>query len=196
MDQSHWLLDWLWLASNRSYLFCFHTHSHKNDWKITHQKCIFSCCFCYNIFALSGPNHNLDLLLMRIYCKHTRASKKSYLGGKFPGSNVKNLPAAFGGQTIFYPGASSLGTFAIFKLSAPILEGGGTHFTLGSVHFWPFLLRELQGGVKKFSAALPRRHPRVASPPYFFTSGVNRKKFFTQGCTPPLPTPLPMYDRY
>ena len=69
MDQSHWLLDWLWLASNRSYLFCFHTHSHKNDWKITHQKCIFSCCFCYNIFALSGPNHNLDLLLMRMYCK-------------------------------------------------------------------------------------------------------------------------------
>ena len=92
-------------------------------------------------------------------------------------------------------GASSLGTFAIFKLSAPILEGGGTHFTLGSVHFSPFLLRELQGRVKKFSAALPRRHPREAAPPYFFTSGVDQKNFFTQGCTPPLPPLCPCMMR-
>ena len=107
-------------------------------------------------------------------------------------SKICRPPSAAG--KFFTWGASSLGTFAIFKLSAPILEGGGTHFTLGSVHFSPFLLRELQGRVKKFSAALPRRHPREAAPPYFFTSGVDQKKFFTQGCTPPLPPPLPMYD--
>ena len=100
-------------------------------------------------------------------------------------SKICRPPSAAG--KFFTWGASSLGTFAIFKLSAPILEGGGTHFTLGSVHFSPFLLRELQGRVKKFSAALPRRHPREAAPPYFFTSGVDQKNFFTQGCTPPLP---------
>ena len=48
----------------------------------------------------------------------------------------------------------------------------------GSVHFWPFLLRELQGGVKKFLAALLRRHPWEAPPPYFFTSGVDQKSPF------------------
>ena len=100
-------------------------------------------------------------------------------------SKICRPPSAAG--KFFTWGASSLGTFAIFKLSAPILEGGGTHFTLGSVHFSPFLLRELQGRVKKFSAALPRRHPREAAPPYFFTSGVDQKNFFTQGCTTPLP---------
>ena len=66
---------------------------------------------------------------------HTRASKKSYLGGKFPGSNVKNLSAAFGGRKIFTRGASSQGTFAIFKLSAPILEGGG-HCEHATVRGW------------------------------------------------------------
>ena len=104
-------------------------------------------------------------------------------------SKICRPPSAAG--KFFTWGASSLGTFAIFKLSAPILEGGGTHFTLGSVHFSPFLLRELQGRVKKFSAALPRRHPREAAPPYFFTSGVDQKNFFTQGCTPPLPPLCP-----
>ena len=97
-------------------------------------------------------------------------------------SKICRPPSAAG--KFFTWGASSLGTFAIFKLSAPILEGGGTHFTLGSVHFWPFLLRELQGGVKKFSAALPRRHPRVAPPTLFFYFGSRPKNFFYPGVHP------------
>ena len=36
--------------------------------------------------------------------------KKCYPGGKFPGINSKNLPAAFGGQKIFSPPLSPRGT--------------------------------------------------------------------------------------
>ena len=77
---------------------------------------------------------------------HTWASKKvTRGGGKFPGSNNKKLTAAKGGWKISYPGgggASSQRTFAIFKLSAPILGGEGAilpwgvsildHFYFGS----------------------------------------------------------------
>ena len=45
---------------------------------------------------------------------HTRASKKSYLGGKFPGSNMKNLSAAFGCRKIFYLGGKFPGNFCHF----------------------------------------------------------------------------------
>ena len=137
-------------------------------------------------------NHRFQCRSTSVHYIHGQAKKVTWgVSSQGAMSKICRPPSAAG--KFFTWGASSLGTFAIFKLSAPILEGGGTHFTLGSVHFSPFLLRELQGRVKKFSAALPRRHPREAAPPYFFTSGVDQKNFFTQGCTPPLPTPLPMY---
>ena len=54
---------------------------------------------------------------------HTRASKKSYLGGKFPGAMRKICRPPLAAGKFFTLRASSLGTFAIFKLLAPILEG-------------------------------------------------------------------------
>ena len=118
-------------------------------------------------------------------------AKKVFWGVSSQGAMWKICRPPSAARIFFTLGASSLGTFAIFKLLAPILEGGGTHFTLGSVHFWPFLLRELQGGVKKFSAALPRRHPREAPPTLFFYFGSRPKKFFYPGVHPtPLPPPF------
>ena len=141
--------------------------------------------FCWKLqLSLKFTHFCRKMVEMKII--HGQAKKVTW-GVSSQGAMLKICRPPSAAGKFFTWGASSLGTFAIFKLSAPILEGGGTHFTLGSVHFSPFLLRELQGRVKKFSAALPRRHPREAAPPYFFTSGVDQKNFFTQGCTPPPP---------
>ena len=77
----------------------------------------------------------------------------------------------------------------------PQFQGGGTHFTLGSVHFWPFSLRELQGGVKNFfsGTAAPPSKGGLPHPIISFREST-KKTFFTKGCTPS--PSLPIYDAY
>ena len=62
-------------------------------------------------------------------------AKKIIWGSNSQGTTQKICRPPSAAGKFFTWGASSLGTFAIFKLLAPILEGGGTYFTLGRVHF-------------------------------------------------------------
>ena len=50
----------------------------------------------------------------KLNCTIPGQPKKCYPGGKFPGINPKNLPAAFGGQKIFSPLSSPRGTICQF----------------------------------------------------------------------------------
>ena len=66
-------------------------------------------------------NSNLDTFVRDLnfnwnlsVCSIPGQPKKCYPGGKFPGINPKNLPAAFGGQKIFSPLSSPRGTICQF----------------------------------------------------------------------------------
>ena len=73
----------------------------------------------------------------------------------------------------------------------PILRGKGPILPWGVSIFDHFYFGSCRVGSKNF-----RRRCRAAilgrlPPPFFFTSGVDQKNFFTQGCTPPLPPSRP-----
>ena len=62
-------IDCDWLVIDLTY-FAFTLTAIKKWLENYPSKCIFfAVSAIYNIFVLLGPNHNLDLLLMRIYCK-------------------------------------------------------------------------------------------------------------------------------
>ena len=146
-------------------------------------------------------------------CNHTWASKKSHLGGKFPGINPKNLPAAFGGQKFFSPAPSPLGrkwpksfypwdTYGLLpgKFCQYFVAGfdaPGIIFGIFLEFFWIFLIfSDFSWFFSIFSPKICRPpsaatkffRPWVVDPyPEFFTHGSKS----SQGCSPH-PLSLPM----